>query len=247
MSGHSKFSKIKHKKAIQDDKRSRTFTKAIRDINVAVSLGGPDPSFNSRLKMALLAAKAVNLPKVKIDDAIKKASSAKDSANFKEVLFEGYIESVALLVEALTDSFTPTYVAIRVAFNKAGGSLSPEGTVKHNFQNLGFITYPGSVKTEDEMLEVALEAGADDCQLVDNEYEIYSQFDHLHKVRDKLESILGEPSEAKFIWKPNHLVKLDNNEKLKKVFRLVETLEDFDDVRSVWTNADIPDDFEMDK
>lgn len=247
MSGHSKFSKIKHKKAIQDDKRSRAFTKAVRDIHIAVTIGGSDPTYNPRLKMAMLAAKAVNLPKSKIDDAIKKAGSKPDTSKLKEVMFEGYIESVAVLVEALTDHFIHTYTAIRVAFNKAGGALSPEGTVKHNFQNLGFITYSGSVKTEDEMLEVALESGADDCQRVGDEYEIYSQFDHLHKVREKLENILGEPNDAKFIWKPNHLLKLDSDERVKKVLRLVDTLEDLDDVRNVWTNLDIPDDFELEE
>lgn len=246
MSGHSKFSKIKHKKAIKDDKRSKIFMKAIRDIQVAVLNGGSDPSYNSKLKMAMLAAKAVNLPRIKIEDAIKKADSRQDAVNLKEAMYEGYIESVAVIVEALTDQLTRTYNAIRIAFTKAGGSLSPEGTVKHNFQNLGFITYPGSVKTEDEMLELALEAGADDCQLVGDEYEIYSQFEHMHKVREQLEKVLGEASDAKFIWKPNHLVKLDSDEKLQKVLSLFDTLEDFDEVRHVWSNLDVPADFEMD-
>lgn len=245
-SGHNKFSKIKRKKALLDIKRSKIFAKIVREITVAVARGGSDPKFNPRLRLAILSGKEANLPKVRIDEAIKKASSPTDTSNYKEIKYEGYAASgVAVIVETLTNNKNRTVQVIRSTFTKYGGSLGENGSVSFMFKNMGLITYPKDTKSADEMMELAMDAGAEDCLLVEDDHEILCNMENLHTVKDFLEEKIGEARSAKLIWKPSSTMTLDD-EKTKKVLRLLDALEDLDDAQNVWSNLDIPDDFNVD-
>lgn len=246
MAGHNKFSKIKRKKAALDIKRSKIFSKIVREITVAAGRGSSDPKFNPRLRLAILSAKEANMPKIKIDDALKKASSPSDTSKFKEIRYEGYAASgVAVIVETLTNNKNRTVQEVRSTFTKYGGSLGETGAVSYMFKNMGLITYPGDIKSVDEMLDLGIEAGAEDCQLVDDEFEILTELENFHVVKDFLENKLGEASSAKLIWKPNNTITLDH-ERTTRVLKLIDVLEDLDDVLNVWSNLDIPDDFNID-
>ena len=243
MAGHSKFKNIMHRKGAQDKKRAKVFTKIIREISVAVAGGMTDPQFNPRLRLAILAAKEANLPKDKVEAAIKKASSPTNSDNYEEIRYEGYgAAGVALIVETLSDNKNRTTSEVRSTFTKFGGSLGETGSVSYMFQHLGLITYHKNIKSAEEVLELAIEAGADDCQLDDEEHEIYCSLEKLHIVRDFLEVKLGEAKSAKLIWQPVTMIALDH-ETTKKVLKLIDALEDLDDVQNVWTNLEIPEDF----
>ncbi|XP_054276798.1 probable transcriptional regulatory protein GOX1679 [Macrosteles quadrilineatus] len=223
------------------------FSKIIREITVAAARGGIDPKFNPRLRLAILSGKEANLPKVRIDEAIKKASSPTDTSLYKEVKYEGYAASgVAVIVETLTNNKNRTVQAIRSTFTKYGGALGENGSVSFMFKNMGLITYPKETKSADEMMDLAIEAGAEDCQLVEDEHEILCNMENFHTVREFLEKNLGEASSAKLIWKPNSTLTLDH-EKTTKVLKLLDVLEDLDDVQNVWSNIDIPDDFNIDE
>lgn len=246
MAGHNKFSKIKRKKAALDEKRSKVFSKIVREITVAAGQGSVDPKFNPRLRLAILSAKEANMPKIRIDEALKKASSRTDTSQFKEMRYEGYAASgVALIVETLTNNKNRTVQEVRSKFTKHGGSLGETGSVSYLFKNMGFITYPGDIKTADEMLDIGIEAGAEDCQLVDDEFEIICDLEHFHTIKDFFEKKLGEPSSAKLIWKPTSTITL-NHERTGRVLKLIDILEDLDDVQNVWSNMEIPDDFNID-
>ena len=243
MAGHSKFKNIMHRKSVQDKKRAKVFTKIIKEITVAIANGMPDPQFNPRLRLAILSAKEANLPKDKVEAAIKKASSPADVDNYEEIRYEGYGASgVALIVEALSDNKNRTASEIRSTFAKFSGTLSETGSVSYMFQRLGCITYPASIRSAEEILELAIEVGADDCQLVDGEHEIYCSLENLYTVKDYLETRLGEAKSAKLVWKPNMTISLDY-ETTKKILKLIDALEDLDDVQDVWTNLEIPEDF----
>uniref|UniRef100_A0A1B6K9Z7 Transcriptional regulatory protein n=1 Tax=Graphocephala atropunctata TaxID=36148 RepID=A0A1B6K9Z7_9HEMI len=247
MAGHNKFSKIKRKKAALDIKRSKIFAKIIREITVSAARGGIDPKFNPRLRLAILSGKEANLPKVRIEEAIKKASTPSDTSNFKEVRYEGYAASgVAVIVETLTNNKNRTVMEVRSKFTKFGGSLGETGSVSYMFKNVGLITYPSEQKSVDEMLDLSIEAGAEDCQLVEDEYEILCAYENLHTVREFLENKIGEATSAKLIWKPDSFMTLDH-ERTGRVLKLIDALEDLDDVQNVWSNLDIPDDFNIDE
>ncbi|XP_054264033.1 probable transcriptional regulatory protein GOX1679 [Macrosteles quadrilineatus] len=245
MAGHSRFKKIKHKKAIEDKKRSKEFSKVSHEISVAVKAGGGDPNDNPRLRMAISTARRFNFPKAKVDDAIRKGLNPNDGESIEEVRYEGFGPSgVALLVEAISHSkqLANDKSAIRKVFSRHNGSLGEGGCVSFIFQRLGLITYPGDDRSEDDMMMLAIEHGADDCQKVEDEFEILCSFEKLHEVKEKLEKQIGEPSSAKPIWKPNSYVTLDNS-KTKSVLRLIDELEDVDAVQEVWSNLEIPDSF----
>jgi YebC/PmpR family DNA-binding regulatory protein len=240
MAGHSKFANIKHRKGAQDKKRSNLFSKFSREITVAAKMGMPDADFNPRLRLAINAAKAQSMPKDNIQRAIDKAIGG-DDENFEEIRYEGYGPAgVAIIVEALTDNRNRTATNVRTAFSKNGGNLAASGAVSHSFDRVGFISYPLSAGSEDDVLMAALEAGAQDIETNDESHDIFTSMEDLHEVSGQLEKILGEAADVKLVWKPQ--ISVDLNEKDAGVLmKLVDALEDDDDVQNVWGNYEISD------
>ena len=247
MAGHSKFKNIMHRKGAQDKKRSAQFSKLSREITVAAKMGMPDPDMNPRLRAAVNAAKAQSMPKDNIQRAIDKASKG-DGENYEEVRYEGYGPGgVAIIVEALTDNRNRTATNVRTAFAKNGGNLGASGAVSHGFERLGLIEYPASVGDEDKVLEAAIEAGADDVEsdMGDGDenpggHQIWVPVDSLHEVARELEKALGEAEGVKLAWKPNITVDV-GEDTASTLMKLVDTLEDDDDVQTVWGNYEISD------
>ena len=242
MSGHSKWSTIKHKKGAADAKRGKIFTRIIKEMTVAARMGGGDVDGNPRLRAAVAEAKASNMPKDNIDRAIKRGTGELEGVNYEELTYEGYGPGgVAVMVETLTDNTNRTTPEIRHAFEKAGGNMGTPGSVRFQFERKGYFAVEKSAATEDRLMEVALEAGADDLQTEDAEiFEIYSTPEAFEQVRAALEKAKIPTVEAKLGQIPANLVKLDD-QKSKQMMRLLEMLDDQDDVQNVWTNFDIPD------
>jgi len=239
MAGHSQFKNIMHRKGAQDAKKAKIFTKLIREIIVSVKTGQPDPQFNSRLRNAIIAAKKASMPKDKIDSAIKKGSSAAEGDNYEEVRYEGYAPGgVAVIVDALTDNRNRTASEVRAAFTKFGGSLGEMGSVSFMFERVGYIEYPKAVASEEEMFEAALELGAEDCQSNENAHEIYTDAAKLNEVREGLAKKFGEAEEVKLTWKPLNTIPIDQ-EKAPAIMKMIEMLEDSDDVQAVTANFDM--------
>jgi YebC/PmpR family DNA-binding regulatory protein len=240
MAGHSKFKNIMHRKGAQDKKRSAMFSKLSREITVAAKMGLPDPDMNPRLRAAVLAAKAQSMPKDNIQRSIDKAAKG-DGENYEEVRYEGYgPNGVAIIVEALTDNRNRTATNIRTAFSKNGGNLGASGSVSHGFDRMGLIEYPGSAGDEDTVMEAAIEAGAEDVESSDEGHEIWTSTDSLHEVAKGLEAALGEPEAVKLAWKPQLQVTVAG-EDVATLMKLIDTLEEDDDVQTVWGNYDISD------
>ena len=240
MAGHSKFKNIMHRKGAQDKKRSAMFSKLSREITVAAKMGMPDPDMNPRLRLAVNAAKAQSMPKDNIQRAIDKASMA-GGEDYEEVRYEGYGPGgVALIVEALTDNRNRTATNVRTAFSKNGGNLGSEGSVQHGFERKGLIEYPASAGDEEKVLEAAIEAGADDVESSDDGHTIWTASDDLHAVATALEAVLGEAENVKLAWKPNITVAMDEAG-ATTLLKLVDTLDDDDDVQTVWGNYEISD------
>jgi YebC/PmpR family DNA-binding regulatory protein len=240
MAGHSKFKNIMHRKGAQDKKRSAMFSKLSREITVAAKMGMPDPDMNPRLRLAVNAAKAQSMPKDNIQRAIDKATGG-DAENYEEVRYEGYGPGgVALIVEALTDNRNRTATNVRTAFSKNGGNLGASGAVSHGFERLGLIEYPASAGDEEKVLEAALEAGADDIESTADGHSIWTAQDALHEVATALEASLGEAESVKLAWKPNLTVDVDEST-AQTLFKLVDTLDDDDDVQTVWGNYEVSD------
>tara|TARA_B100000029_G_scaffold488348_1_gene544813 strand:- start:106 stop:852 length:747 start_codon:yes stop_codon:yes gene_type:complete len=245
MAGHSKFKNIMHRKGAQDKKRSNLFSKLSREITVAAKMGMPDPDMNPRLRLAVNNAKAQSMPKDNIQRAIDKATSG-DDENYEEVRYEGYGPGgSAIIVEALTDNRNRTATAVRTAFSKNGGNLGTEGSVAHGFERLGFIFYPADAGDEEKVLEAAMEAGADDISSSEDGHEIWTAAEDLHQVAGDLERTLGEAETVKLAWKPNLTVEMDAKG-AGTLLKLIDALEDDDDVQTVWGNYDISDEV-MDK
>ncbi|MBX7492010.1 YebC/PmpR family DNA-binding transcriptional regulator [Qipengyuania sp. 1NDW9] len=240
MAGHSKFKNIMHRKGAQDKKRSNLFSKLSREITVAAKMGMPDPDMNPRLRLAVNAAKSQSMPKDNIQRAIDKASAA-DAENYEEVRYEGYGPGgSAIIVEALTDNRNRTATAVRTAFSKNGGNLGTEGSVQHGFERLGFIFYPAEAGDEEKVLEAAMEAGAEDISSSEDGHEIWTAADDLHQVAGDLEKALGEAETVKLAWKPNLTVEMDEKG-AGTLLKLIDALEEDDDVQTVWGNYDISD------
>ncbi|WP_284126391.1 YebC/PmpR family DNA-binding transcriptional regulator [Parerythrobacter aestuarii] len=240
MAGHSKFKNIMHRKGAQDKKRSNLFSKLSREITVAAKMGTPDPDMNPRLRLAINTAKAQSMPKDNIQRAIDKAS-ANDGESYENVRYEGYGPGgSAIIVEALTDNRNRTATSIRTAFSKNGGNLGTEGSVAHGFERLGYIEYGAEAGDEEKVLEAALEAGAEDIQSSEDGHEIWTAAEDLHEVATSLEAALGEAKEVKLAWKPNLTVELDEKD-ASTLLKLVDALDDDDDVQTVWGNYDISD------
>ncbi len=242
MAGHSQFKNIMHRKGAQDAKRARIFAKIIREITVSAKEGLPDPAANPRLRSAIAAALKANMTRDTIDRAIKKASSAAAGDNYEAVRYEGYGPGgVAVIVEALTDNRNRTAPVIRAAFSKSGGAMGETNSVSFMFNRLGVVRYEAKAATADAMLEAAIDAGADDVVSDAETHEITVSVEGFFAVRDALEQKFGSPQEAKIEWRPNLTVALDED-KAKSVLKLLDVLEDDDDVQNVYANFEIPED-----
>jgi YebC/PmpR family DNA-binding regulatory protein len=240
MAGHSKFKNIQHRKGAQDKKRSAQFSKLSREITVAAKMGMPDPDMNPRLRLAVNAAKAQSMPKDNIQRAIDKAIGG-DAESYDEMRYEGYGPGgVAIIVEALTDNRNRTATNVRTAFSKNGGNLGASGAVSHGFDRMGLITYPVSAGDADSVFEAALEAGAEDVESSEDEHSIWTAMDSLHEVAKALEATLGEAESAKLAWKPQVLVEVDEAN-AATLLKMIDALEDDDDVQTVWGNFDVSD------
>ncbi|HUN12117.1 MAG TPA: YebC/PmpR family DNA-binding transcriptional regulator [Rhabdaerophilum sp.] len=240
MAGHSQFKNIMHRKGKQDAVRSKLFSKLAREITVAAKMGTPDPAMNPRLRMAVLAARAENMPKDNIERAIKKASGG-DSENYEEVRYEGRGPGgVILIVEALTDNRNRTSAAVRSYFTKAGGELGATGSATFMFDRVGEVTYPVETGDADKIMEAAIEAGAEDVISDENGHTIYCAFEDLSEVSKALEASLGAPASAKGIWKPQNNVELDFD-RAQSVMKLIDNLDNDDDVQNVFSNFEVSD------
>ena len=241
MSGHSKWSTIKHKKGAADAKRGKVFTRIIKEMTVAARLGGGDVDGNPRLRAAVAEAKASNMPKDNIDRAIKRGTGEIEGVQYEELTYEGYGPGgVAVIVEALTDNGNRTTPEIRRIFEKNGGNLGTPGSVKFQFEKKGYFAVEKSAASEDKLMEVALEAGADDLQAGDPEvFEIYTTTENFEPVRQALESNKIATVEAKLGMIPSTYVAVDE-QKSRAMMRLLEMLDDHDDSQNVWSNFDIP-------
>jgi YebC/PmpR family DNA-binding regulatory protein len=240
MAGHSKFKNIMYRKGAQDKKRSAMFSKLSREITVAAKAGLPDPEMNARLRAAVNAAKAQSMPKDNIQRSIDKASAA-DGENYEEVRYEGFGPGgVSLVVEALTDNRNRTATNVRTAFSKNGGNLGAGGSVSHGFDRMGLISYPVGAGDPDAVFEAALEAGAEDVESSEEGHDIWTAIDGLHEVAKALEGALGEPEGVKLAWRPQNRVEV-GEEDAATLLKLIDALEEDDDVQSVWGNYEVAD------
>lgn len=245
MAGHSQFKNIMHRKGKQDGIRSKMFSKLAREITVAAKTGLPDPAMNAALRLAVQNAKAQSMPKDNIERAIKKASGA-DAESYDAIRYEGYGPGgVAVIVETLTDNRNRTASSVRSTFSKAGGALGETGSVSFSFDHVGEITYKASVGDADKVMEAAIEAGAEDVVSDEDGHTIYCAFEDINEVSKALEAVLGEASSVKAIWKPQNTIEVDE-EKAQSLMKLIDTLEDDDDVQNVYSNFEISDEV-MDK
>ncbi len=240
MAGHSQFKNIMHKKGRADKARSKLFSKLAREITVAAKLGMPDPAFNPRLRAAVLAARAENMPKDNIERAIKKSQGG-DSETYDQIRYEGYGPGgVAIIVEALTDNRNRTAGEVRSIFSKAGGNLAETGAVSFMFDHVGVVEYDADKASADAMLEAAIDAGADDVVSDDNGHQIFTATDSLGEVSKALEAKFGEPRKSAMTWKPQNTVAVDD-EAGEKILKLMDALDDNEDVQNVYSNFEVSD------
>jgi YebC/PmpR family DNA-binding regulatory protein len=240
MAGHSQFKNIMHRKGRKDAVRSKLFGKLAREITVAAKLGLPDPAMNPRLRAAIIAARAENMPKDNIERAVKKASGS-EAENYEEIRYEGYGPGgVAVIVEVLTDNRNRAAGDVRATCTKSGGNLAETGAVSFMFDHVGVIEYDAKAASAEAMFEAALEAGADDVVSSADSHEIYAAQDHFGSVAKALEAKFGEPRKAALVWRPQNPVAVDD-EQGEKVLRLIENLNEHDDVQNVYANFDVSD------
>ena len=240
MAGHSQFKNIMFRKGRQDKERSKLFSKLAREITVAAKSGLPDPAHNPRLRTAIAAAKAESMPKDNIERAIKKAVGG-DAENYDEIRYEGRGPGgVAIIVEAMTDNRNRTSADVRSTFAKYGGAMGETGSVTFMFDRLGVIAYPKSKGSEDQMLEIALEVGADECLSGEEAHEFITSPENFVQVREALEARLGAPQSAAITWRPQNTVAV-NDEAGESLIKLIEILDDHDDVQNVYGNYELSD------
>ncbi|MDX8377904.1 MAG: YebC/PmpR family DNA-binding transcriptional regulator [Mariprofundales bacterium] len=241
MSGHSKWSSIKHKKAIVDAKRGKVFTRYIREITIAAKFGGGDPDANPRLRSAIAAAKAVNMPKNNIDRAVTKGDGGGESEQLEEVRYEGYGQAgVAILVDCITDNRNRTVADVRSTFNKRGGHMGENGCVAWMFHHQGACVFPAGTD-EDTLIDIALEAGADDVEeQEDGSFEVLCEAVHFHDVQEALEAASLHPEFAQCSWIPDNIIAVEG-EAAEKLLRMIEQLEELDDVQNVYANFTVSD------
>jgi YebC/PmpR family DNA-binding regulatory protein len=240
VAGHSQYKNIMHKKGRADAARAKLFGKLAREITVAAKMGMPDPAMNPRLRAAVLAARAENMPKDNIERAIKKSQGG-EGENYEEIRYEGYAPGgVAVIVEALTDNRNRTASEVRSCFTKHGGSLAETGAVSFLFSRVGVVQYDAEKASADAMLDAAIEAGADDVSSSTAGHEVVTTADNLHEVVRALEAKFGEPKKAGLAWRPQNSIPVDD-EQGEKVLKLVEALEENDDVQNVYANFEVSD------
>ncbi len=240
MAGHSKFKNIMHRKGAQDKKRAALFSKLSREITVAARSGLPDPNMNARLRAAVITARKEGLPKDNIDRSINKASGG-DADTYEEIRYEGFGPGgVSLIVETLTDNRNRTATNVRLGFSKNGGNLGAPNSVSHAFDRLGLISYPASAGSDEKVFEAALGAGAEDVESSEDGHAIWTALDSLHEVARALEPVLGEAEGVKLAWRPQTQVAVDEAQ-AGTLLKLIEALDDDDDVQTVWGNYDISD------
>jgi YebC/PmpR family DNA-binding regulatory protein len=240
MAGHSQFKNIMHRKGRQDAQKSKLFGKLAREITVSAKLGTPDPDMNPRLRAAIIAARAENMPKDNIERAIKKAAG-NDGENYEQIRYEGYGPGgVAVIVEVLTDNRNRTAGEVRASFTKSGGNLAETGAVSFMFDHVGVIEYDAGVASGEAMFEAALDAGADDVVSNENGHEVYATQSNFGTVAKALEARFGEPRKAAMTWRPQNTVAVDD-EQGEKLLKLIDNLSDQDDVQNVYANFEVSD------
>ncbi len=241
MAGHSKFKNIMHRKGAQDKKRAASFSKLSREITVAAKSGLPDPAMNARLRSAVITARQGGMPKDNIERAINNASKG-DGANYEEIRYEGFGPGgVSLIIETLTDNRNRTATNVKTAVSKNGGNIGAPGAVSHAFDRLGQITYPVKAGDGDKVFDAALEAGAEDVSSSEDGHEIWTAQSDLHEVAKALEAALGEPEGVKLAWRPQVMISVDEKD-AGTLMKLLDALDDDDDVQTVWGNYDVSDD-----
>ena len=239
MAGHSKFKNIMHRKGAQDKKRAKTFSRLGKEIAVAVKTGGADPESNIRLRSAINTAKNLNMPKDNIERAIKKGEGNDPDSNYEEVRYEGYgPEGTAIIVEAMTNNKNRTAAEIRSIFSKSGGNLGESGSVSFGFKRLGVITIEKNLATEEEIFEFSVENGSEDLEINEEDYVIYCEQSVLHILNNKIISKFGSTKSADLIWKSDTSVEVDKDS-AEKLFKLLNALEDNDDVQGVSSNFEV--------
>jgi YebC/PmpR family DNA-binding regulatory protein len=242
MAGHSQFKNIMYRKGAQDAKRARAFTKLIRELTVAARSGLPDPAANPRLRSAVIAARTANMPKDTIERAIRRGAGGDGGEQYEEVRYEGYGPGgVALIVEALTDNRNRTAGEVRVAFGKHGGTLGESGSVSFMFERVGLVHYPAATASAEAMFEAALEGGAEDVQSGESGHDVYCAPEDLSRVRDALEQRFGPSDAARLDWRPRSQVAIGEAE-AEILFKLLNALDDSDDVQRVAANFEVADD-----
>lgn len=240
MAGHSKFKNIMHRKGAQDKKRSKIFSKLAKEITVAAKMGAPDPDMNPRLRTAIQAAKAQNMPNANIDRAVKRSQDA-GGENYEEVRYEGFgTGGVGVIVETLTDNRNRTAGEVRSLFSKHGGNLGETGAVSFMFDRVGAVEFDAGIGSAEAVFEAAIEAGADDVESSDDGHTIYCDAESLHDVAQALEGALGEPRSASIMWRPQNAIELDDKNG-ETLLNLLEALEDSDDVQNVYANFEVSD------
>ncbi|NRA30202.1 MAG: YebC/PmpR family DNA-binding transcriptional regulator [Parvularculaceae bacterium] len=240
MAGHSKWANIQHRKGRQDAKRSKLFSRLSKEITVAAKMGAPDPAFNPRLRLAVANAKGQSMPKDNIDRAIKKGSAG-EGDDYEEIRYEGFgPEGVGIIVEALTDNRNRTASEVRSTFSKNGGNLGETGSVSFGFDRVGLIEYKAEIGSEDDVLEAAIEAGAEDVQSGEEVHTIYTASDDFAEVSKSLEDKYGEPATAKLAWRPQNMIEVSSG-KAESMVKLFDALDDLDDVQNVTANFELSD------
>jgi len=241
MAGHSQFKNIMYRKGAQDKKRAKIFTKIIRELTTAARTGLPDPNANPRLRAAVIAARQANMPKDTVERAIKRGAGGADGENYEEVRYEGYGPGgIAIIVDALTDNRNRTASDVRAALTKAGGNLGESNSVSFLFDRLGQVIYPVAAASAEAMFEAAVEDGADEVESGAEEHVVICAPEALNAVRDALEGRFGAPASARLVWRPKSLTPIDG-ETAEMLFKLLETLEDSDDVQNVFANFEVSD------
>lgn len=239
MAGHSQFKNIMYRKGAQDAKRAKVFAKLIRELTVAARQGLPDPAMNPRLRAAIQAARAANMPKDNVERAIKRATQGGEGEAYEEIRYEGFaVGGVGVIVEALTDNRNRTASDVRATFGKYGGSLGETNSVAFMFDRIGAIEYAADAAGAEEMFEAAVEAGADDVETSDEGHTIVCAPDDLHQVREALESRFGDPRSARLTWRPQSTIPIDEDT-ASTLFKMLEVLEDNDDVQQITANFDV--------
>jgi YebC/PmpR family DNA-binding regulatory protein len=237
MAGHSKFKNIQHRKGAQDKKRAKIFTKLVREIITAAKIGGIDSTANPRLRAAISAARSQNLPKERIDRALSQATDPSGGDNYIEMRYEGFVPGgIAIIVEALSDNKNRTVSDVRAAFTKYGGNLGETGSVSFMFDRAGAILFAASVASGEEIFEAAIEAGASDVVSNEEEHIVYTEVEGFPECLEFLTKKYGDPLDSGIEWKPQNIIILDSLEKAEKLIKLIDALEESDDVQKVFVN-----------